>query len=161
MSDVVSATEIKTEVERGLRAYRAFENADKVLAYMANLEQQERELLARIAGLHSDAAKAEADAAQRIANAGQRAIDAETAALKVGTDAQDKAAVIVKQAEDAAAQLMQTAKQRAAQADEITAGLRAEAVALRNELAAGKAKLEQTEAAIIQARQQIKQLLKA
>lgn len=158
MSD---ASEIKTEIERGLRAYRAFENADKVLSYMANLEQQERELVAKIAGLHSVAATAEAESAQRIANAGARAIEAEATALRVGAEAEGTAAALVKSAEDKAASIVKAAKQKVVQAEEEAVIVRREVKAMRDELEAGRTELGRVEASIVRARDQIKTLLKA
>ncbi len=55
----VTAQEALNEIRQASRVFKAFEHVEKVLAYMAGVEQNERELKIRITALREEIAKAE------------------------------------------------------------------------------------------------------
>lgn len=114
----MNASELKNEVQKGLRAYKAFEHGEKVLLALESLEQTEKETAARVKALKSeetlwadkkaaaeaavDAAKAEAQKIVKEAN--QKAFDLVANELNKITANKDAAAAELAAADEALAQ---------------------------------------------------------
>lgn len=82
--ETFSTQEVLVEVERGLRAFKAFEQAHKLISHLANIEQLQRESNQRADAAKQAADLAETQAGARIQQANARAAHAEEAAKTSG-----------------------------------------------------------------------------
>jgi len=151
------ATSILEEVQKGLRTYKAFSEMEKVLAYMANLEQVEKETIARIAVVKGDLADVENTLATVKAN-----IDlAKTNAKKVSEDAKHKAEKIVDKANEEALSMIADAQDKVNSEAGKLFSLQAEGEIISAQKEAAGIELADLEKKILAAKEQINKLLGA
>ena len=100
----MNTSQVKDEISKGYRVYKAFENALKVLSKLESLEQDAAETKKRLEKL-----KAEEDGLLRLKK------DTEAAAASIKSEAKEKAAKAVDDANKEAANILNDAQQKAAQ----------------------------------------------
>lgn len=114
---------VKDEIQKGLRAFKAFEHGEKILAALEGLEQNEKEL-----GKSIDAKKAEIEMLDAELKQDKAAItDAKAQAEKIVADAKDKATGILLKAETDGEEIV---SQVNAEKDKISAAIKAAATQL-------------------------------
>lgn len=152
---MATASEVKVELERGLRIFRAFENADKAVDYILSIEQNTKEAEAALAKVKSELETAKKDlvvAHAAVAAAKEEGKQAGAAARKRADDA-------VARGEKKAAELVQEAADKLAAANADAANKKVEAEHYQAQIVSGKAELEALEDKIAKAQAQIKKLL--
>lgn len=105
----MNADEILVEIEKGVRAYKAFAEAEKIISGIRNAQQVARETEGRIAQLRADeetakAAKAAAvaDGEKALAKANEEVAAAKAEAARILADARNAAKATISDAEAAA-----------------------------------------------------------
>lgn len=116
MSDFAT---IKTEIQKGVRAFKAFENGEQVLSMLEGLEQNEKQLREAIsasqdtlAGLNEKLADKDAEVSEAEAHVKKLIDDAKEKVEKILNDAEVKAEMIVNDAKAVAAKYEKEASER-------------------------------------------------
>lgn len=155
----MNITEAKVEIERALRAFKAFEHADKVLGALELATNRQAELDREIAKLAKqrdemlDRSRADSEAiAQRLDQAQAKAEAAEAEAEKAG-------AATLAEVEERAARIIAEAHEQAAQIGEQVAAAEAELARLDEEATAKLALLAELETKLEKVRANARQLL--
>src|SRR4051794_30299135 len=109
----VNISEARAALQQGFQTYRSFEFADRALAGLEGLEQNERELRARVDRAKADAEASEKDRDARIERAQGEAAKHEERATKVKDEANSAAGDTVERAKRQAAQIVSDAREQA------------------------------------------------
>lgn len=157
---MAGTSEALTELRRGLKVFKAFEGAEKAIAALEGLEQNERELTARVAAL-----KAECESIERRRGEVVAAFEADAAAAeKQARDAESKARYagtsIVAEAEEKARGIVGDAAAKVASAERAVKESRKQAQELAGEVERAKAELSDLNARIHAAKAKIADMLK-
>lgn len=159
MTTQVSAAEVKAELQKGLRTFRVFEHAEKIIAGLENAQLVEAEGAARIAALRAEAddiaaklAAAKAELADATAKSKALISETTTHANTIAADATAKATAMLAEAEAKAAEQIAAANAHTKAMDEKLG----EIMVARN---TAMAELAETEAKIEKAKKQIEKLL--
>lgn len=94
MDEKITATELVAQTERMLKSFKAFEHAQKLITYLAGLEQNERELKQRVEAAAKEAKAVEIRCAEEIASLNK---NLEAQRTKATSEYQDKIASQEKQ----------------------------------------------------------------
>lgn len=156
----VGTTEARAELQRGLQAFRSFEFADKALARIEGLEQNERELNERVKRLQSDADAAEKDSKERIGRAEAEAKEVEARAAAARDGAKKAGDEIIARAKEQAAGIVESANAKAQATSAKVDQARADKVQIEQELGKSRKDLADLERRIAEARQTIQSMLK-
>lgn len=144
---MTAITELKNELEKGARAFKAFENGVKALSLLEGLEQNETELTKRVAALQAtenDWLAKRNKALSDAEDAGKRAADnlahAAEEVKKVLEEGRAQAAKVLGEAKEMAGKLITDAKSLAAghaeRADQLGAENEAAEASLKEKTAA-------------------------
>ncbi len=154
-----SASEIKAELQKGLRLFKAFEHGERVLTALEGAEQNERELRAKAAASKAELTKLEGEidvAKRNLATIERNAAETQEAAEQAGLDIRAQADAYAKMIKAEADAASSEAKRQA----------KAKIDAANNEVHEAKQTLEQirveqheAEQKLAAAREQIKKLL--
>jgi len=141
------ASEARTELQRGLRLFKAFEHADRALAMLEGLEQLTHERKA-----DAERAMTESQEAHRSLEGARAELTAAKAEAKeLRKDSKDKAAAKIADAEQTAAGIITAAEARVAALTEEQNNLVADLLEKSQALTAMQAQLEDASALIAKA----------
>lgn len=163
----MDTAQVKDELAKGLRAFKAFENAQEVLTKLEGLEQLFKETEARVKVIQDSEAAwtgkklqalSAAEAAQK--NAAEIVSAAKKQASEVAEDARTTAAKIVNEAKDEAKSLKDAAQSDLDVLAEKSSDLKTTNSGLEAEIKARKLELEQVEATINQHKSELGRFLK-
>lgn len=149
------AAEMLDEIQKGVRAYKAFSEMEKVLSYMANLEQVEKETLSRIAVVKAEEERLKTLVHTAMTDAESIVATAQTEARHIESTAKGKAAAML----EAAGKKVATAQNKVATAEAKEAELEERAAELDKGILAKARELADLDKRISDARQSIAKLL--
>jgi colicin import membrane protein len=133
---MASASEARVELQKGLRLFKAFEQADKAVAVLEGLEQNERELNAKVARLKDEATAAEEASAQRMKEIERRETEARKAAEAAEKGAKTAGKAEIEKAERRAEEILAAAQKKVADLQAKERGLQKSLADLDKEIAA-------------------------
>lgn len=151
--------EAMIELERGLRAFKAFEKAAEVVAFVAGLEQRVRELQAQIATEETNLAAAVKKANDEISALRVQVEDEKRRAARAKAGAEAAGVAEIQKAQAEAARILDEAKARAAATEERAGKVAAFAREIESTISARQVELATIEQKLTAAREQIAKLL--
>jgi roadblock/LC7 domain-containing protein len=151
------ASSMLDEVQKGVRAYKAFSEMEKVLEYMANLEQVEKETTAKIAVVKEELADVQNTLTTSKANIDLAKANAKT----IVSDAKHKASNIIDKANAEALSLIADAQVKVNQESGKLVALQSECEIATAQKEAAAIELAELEKKILAAKTQITKLLGA
>jgi dsDNA-specific endonuclease/ATPase MutS2 len=155
----VTISEARAALQQGFQAYRSFEFADRALAGLEGLEQNERELRARVDRAKADAEAAEKDRDARVERAEGEAAKHEERAAKMKGEADSAAGDTVQRAKQQAAQIVSDARQAAALEANRAQRVSQDSRALQDALAKSRRELADLQKRIDEAKRTIQSML--
>lgn len=151
----VSAAEAKAELQKGLRVFKAFEGAEKVIAVLESAQQVQAETDARINALRgeleaisADVEAAKGELADVKAKSKELISTTTTKATAMAAEAAEKAAAVLAEAEGKAAEQIAAANAHTKAMDEKLGEIMAARNTAMDELAETEAKIEKAKAQI-------------
>lgn len=151
----MKATEALAEIQKGIRAYKAFSEMEKALEYVANLEQVEKETLAKIGEVKTELAGVD----QALAEAKADITAAKDEAKKVRAKAKESAEDTINKAEHDAAAIVEAANKKADNAILVAANAEAQLEELKEKTKAQVDELIEIENRLQAAKAQVNKLL--